>query len=465
MSDLVLRRWQTEVLEYLHRSGVKKRVLAMDTGTGKTVVGLTLIRMFEPERALIVTPAILVENAWLLDNERFQPFRMPIRKLLSQNISDISEPGIFICSYTIFRLFANDIKRYVWDMVILDESHRIGNRGSKVSRLVTGVRKYNQFLNPLRAERMYLLTGTFIPNREEQVYPQLCAAGLDESWTSFSSRFFYHPSSKIRGWVRFNESKRGEFYSLISKYVTVVKRDAAVEGRSKVFEEITFKLPERVMRIQKALCSKGIYRDDILKIMIDYNIQKFGALRQLARGFVYMDDDAMSVSNVPYKVFEEFIQRASHEPYIVFYAYDYERTVLEAILKRMKLPHHTIRGGVAPGARKRRITEFGGWDKGVLLMQYNCGKQGLSFKNCNHMVFFSLIDDAEALTQAQDRIFGMHRGIEGEDSYYYFFLGHGTIDHAILKSLRRKTDMQETMKEWVENERTRLAEKTDKGTE
>ena len=54
----------------------KKAILAMDAGTGKTLVGLTLIhwlKMKKPKRhrILILAPISLVGNAWMSDNEDF----------------------------------------------------------------------------------------------------------------------------------------------------------------------------------------------------------------------------------------------------------------------------------------------------------------------------------------------------------------------------------------------------------
>ena len=451
MLDIKYYKWQKDILLKIYNNNIKKRLLAMDTGTGKTIVGLSLIQIYKPQRALIITPAILVENAWLLDNNRFRDFNLPITKLMSKNIRDIKNPGIFICSYAIFRMNHKEIKSINWDMVILDESHRIGNRGSKSAKLVMGTRTGKGFTNPLNTKRMYLMTGTMIPNREEQIYPQLCAVGLDESWTAFSSVFFYRPAANIPGWVKFNKFKKKEFYDLIEQYTDVVLKDDDVTGgRKKIFEEIRFKTSDKILTIQKDLKNKSIYKDDELEIVFDYNIEQFIKFRQISRGFIYQDNErTYQLSDTPYKMFEEFIRRAADESYIVYYAFDYERERLEKILKSKKIPCYSIHGKISSGTKEKNIAGFNKANHGVLLSQFNCGKLGLSFSNCNKMVYFSLIDDAEIMTQTQDRIMGINRGIEGENSYYYFFVSDGTIDDTIFKSVKRKTNMQDDLKGWL----------------
>ena len=64
---------QYKILKEITDNGYKKRIIAMDTGTGKTIVGLMLIALFHKpkHKTLIICPPILIDNVWIPENEYF----------------------------------------------------------------------------------------------------------------------------------------------------------------------------------------------------------------------------------------------------------------------------------------------------------------------------------------------------------------------------------------------------------
>jgi ERCC4-related helicase len=455
MKELVLKEHQYEILEKIISGDIKKHILAMDTGTGKTIVGLSILNcLYEKSmRVLIICPPILIQNAWMGDNEEFKDFQMDIipldKKKIESNI--LSKPGIYITSYNMVQLYQPYFRKYMYDIILLDESHKICNRSSKTSRtIIGGWNKTNKTMEPgLKADRFYLLTGSLIPNKEEQIYQQLKGCGYDRSWTYFKKKYFLQPKQMLPYIIVFDEQMRDDFNDLVAKYTTVVKSDVTeLDGISKRFHEIKFTPSKETMMYQNKTIKEQIVHINGVDITMDYLMTERAKLCQLARGFI-KDETGINhdVSRTPYKLYEDFIgSRADKRPFIVWYNYPYE---LDMLKKMTKVKHWELCGGLTKKQQNERISEFKASDSGVLFIQYSVGKNGLTLTNSKDMVFFSLKDDAEAWEQAQARI---HRiGQKHMQLDYYVFIGRGTIDEAIYSSIINKTNMLNTLKNWIIN--------------
>ena len=454
--ELSLLPHQERVLSKIFNNDIKKHILAMDTGTGKTIVGLTILRLLEGERkrCLIVCPPILIQNAWLGDNDEFDLFGMNIIPLLKNNIQAeiFKKNGIYICSYDMVRIYEQHFKKYSWDIIILDESHKICNRSSKTSRVIVGGwnKTNSRMESGLSCDRLYMLTGSVIPNKEEQIYQQLKACGYSYSWTKFKQQYFISPVPMHPYIIEFNEAMRDEFNKLVARYTTVCKFDETdLKNIEKVFNVIKFSPSEEQLKIQSEI-KRGIIKSLSAKaITMDYRLTAIMKSRQVARGFITdnLSEKYYQISRTPYKMFEDFITtRADNEPYIVWYCFEYELKMLQKHTGKIK--NWALNGGLTKTVQDKIIDEFKKSDNGVLFIQYAVGKNGLTLTNCKNMVFFSLEDNAESWQQSQARI---HRiGQKSESVNYYVFICRNTIDEAIYQSLINKGNMIEDLKNWLE---------------
>ena len=456
MKDLTLEPHQFKIIEQIMTDSRKKLVVPMDTGTGKTITGLTVLRLLEAEnkRTLIVAPPILIQNAWVADNDDFAAFQLPITQLDKQSIESeiFNKPGIYITSYSMVLRYKTHFQKYSWDIIMLDESHKIANRNSKISQTFAGgwCKALKKKVTGLVCDRAYLLTGTMIPNNEEQILQQIRMCGYRESWTYFKNMFFDSPVPTHPYIIKFRESMREQFNQLVAKYTTsvVTKADTSLNDIEKEYNIIRFNPSEKVVDVQKAIIKDSIVKLDDKTITIDYVISSISKLRQVSRGFILDNNKNVSkLSNTPYKMFEEFINdRASRTPYIVWYCYNYE---IQELVKTLEpsIKRWVLNGGLSKNAQTEMIQGFKASDSGVMFIQYGVGKNGLTLTNCHNMVFFSLEDNNESFTQAQDRI---HRiGQKEKKVNYYIFQCRGTIDEQIYQSLINKNNMLESLKAWI----------------
>jgi adenine-specific DNA-methyltransferase len=114
----------------------KGALLADEVGLGKTIeAGLVLSQKWaeRKRRILVITPSNL-RKQWY--QELTEKFFLPCRLLESKSYNDavkqgrfhpFEAPEIVICSYHFARNKANDVRTVPWDLVVIDEAHRLRN--------------------------------------------------------------------------------------------------------------------------------------------------------------------------------------------------------------------------------------------------------------------------------------------------------------------------------------------------
>ncbi|MGA7978860.1 MAG: DEAD/DEAH box helicase, partial [Chromatiaceae bacterium] len=128
---------QVEAALFAFRSPLSRgATLADEVGLGKTIeAGLVLSQRWaeRKRRILIITPANL-RKQWY--QELQEKFFLPSRILETKSYNEAVAAGatnpfdadeILLCSYQFARNKADDIARIRWDLVVIDEAHRLRN--------------------------------------------------------------------------------------------------------------------------------------------------------------------------------------------------------------------------------------------------------------------------------------------------------------------------------------------------
>ncbi|MGH7562135.1 MAG: SNF2-related protein [Gemmatimonadales bacterium] len=114
----------------------KGAILADEVGLGKTIeAGLVISQRWaeRKRRILVITPSNL-RKQWL--QELTEKFFLPCRILESKTYNALlkdglarpfESPAIVICSYQFARSRADDIRTTAWNLVVIDEAHRLRN--------------------------------------------------------------------------------------------------------------------------------------------------------------------------------------------------------------------------------------------------------------------------------------------------------------------------------------------------
>lgn len=163
-----------------------RALLADEVGLGKTIeAGLVLKEYFIrglARNALILAPAPLTEQ-WRVElAEKFG-----VDALVLQNHETMTPDGCLIASLDWAKRpeHAARLSAVAWDVVIVDEAHRLKNRRTAAW----------QFVDALRKKYLLLLTATPIQNDLEELYNlvTLLKPGLLHTYSAFRHRFMAGP--------------------------------------------------------------------------------------------------------------------------------------------------------------------------------------------------------------------------------------------------------------------------------
>lgn len=166
-----------EGLSYLpfQRAGVefalqKEHVLIADVmGLGKTIQALGLINAMgdEARNVLIVCPSALKLN-WRDEAQKWLVGNKPVAVYGQKE--DLPKYGVFIVNYDQLQKWQSATHGRLWDVLVLDEAHFLGNAKSVRTRLCLG----DAFgRGAIPASKIVALTGTPISNKVEELFPIL----------------------------------------------------------------------------------------------------------------------------------------------------------------------------------------------------------------------------------------------------------------------------------------------------
>ncbi len=165
---------QIDAALFAFRSPLSKgAILADEVGLGKTIeAGILLSQKWaeQKRKLLIIVPAAL-RKQWnqeladkfflpsvILENGSFNQF------IRQGNLNPFLQPGIVICSYHFARSKDAYIKQVGWDLVIVDEAHRLRNVYKPTNRIANAIK------SAIAAAPKVLLTATPLQNSLQELY-------------------------------------------------------------------------------------------------------------------------------------------------------------------------------------------------------------------------------------------------------------------------------------------------------
>ncbi len=215
----------------------KGAILADEVGLGKTIeAGIILSQSWaeHKRRILVVVPASL-RNQWCF--ELREKFFLPSSVLVGKTYEEMKaadedpfdQDGIVICSYHFAAKHAEEIGKTPWDLVVLDEAHKLRNVFKKRNKIASAIRR------ALLPYKKVLLTATPLQNNLNELYGLISI--IDGQYFSSIDNFSEEYNSiSTRDSARFGELK-GRLQHIIQRtlrhqvqeYVRYTKRTAMVQ--------------------------------------------------------------------------------------------------------------------------------------------------------------------------------------------------------------------------------------------
>lgn len=441
-----------QVVENMHG----KAILADEVGLGKTIEAGLILKEYMirglVKKALILVPASLVLQWEMELNTKFFIPAVAQKKSYMWEQCDVVISSIDTAKRNPHR---DIIYKQNYDIVIIDEAHKLKNNKTK---------NY-EFVQSLKKKFCLLLTATPIQNRLEEIFNlvSLLKPGHLGSESSFLER--YKKDSRS---IQDNEHLR----ELVNKVMIRNRRsDTGIEWKKRHVETIPIEFSREEQNLYDSILAlkeeQGITQSQFSTI----TLQREACSSREA--VYYTLKNMLQRQESPSKAFEETIAslikkiecvprnskaekaleliKKINDKVIIFTEYRATQLYLQWYLQQHGITSVPFRGGFKRG-KKDWMREL--FQKRVqVLIATEAGGEGINLQFCSHIINFDLPWNPMRLEQRIGRI---HRLGQEKDVMIYNFAIKNTVEEHILKLLYEKINLFEKVVGDLDDILTRL---------
>lgn len=444
------------VLDLLRKDGF--HIIDADMGLGKSLMALAIREVFvdvkcEAINTVIVAPKTLLSN-WAREIQTHSSNPPPYviwdsvackRDYFKRSMSDlIKTGGVLLVNVEAFGRANEYLEGWLGPflkkptVMILDESSKVKDQGAHRTKYISKVFSGCKF--------KLALTGTLNANSPLDVYGQFLVVNPDfwrsrgfRTWHLFRSFFGVLQEVYGQGGRTFKKvvgyRKLEQLKSLISPYVTTIRKEDVLDLPEKVFSRITVDLnpeEEKAYNDLKRMMMTTLTSGEL--IAVDQKIGLYQKFRQLCGGWIGPD---IPVTAKPSKL--EALQdlcEDSGEQMIIFAVFTHE---IMQIADMLGAEAEIYDGSVPVSDRQRIVDDFNAKRVKYLVVQPLAGAYGLNLQaNCNTVVYYSRPNSPEVMAQSQDRI---HRIGQTKTCFYIDLVAQGRIDEKVIEALDAHQDL------------------------
>lgn len=395
----MLRDYQTEIANRANNILRSKGIvyLAMEVRTGKTLTSLEVAKLYGAQNVLFLTKKKAIKSIQKDYADFGYSFQLTV--VNDESMHKLETPDSY-------------------DLIIHDEHHRFG--AFPKPGLVTKLYKRMFSQKP-----MIFLSGTPTPESFSQMYHQF--------WVSSRSPFggyvnFYRWADDyvkkfqrtINGFA-VNDYSNGiemKIMTAIAPYMITFSQQQAGFS-TEIEEEVLYvDMSEKTKMIVKKLERDLVVDGKEEVILADTPVKLMQKLHQLWSGTVKFESgNSMTIDTTK----AEFIKTRWHDKKIgVFYKFKEELSALSQVFGSDKLTTD--------------LEKFDNEDYQVIALQIVSGREGISLRNADYVVFYNIDFSATSYWQARDRMTTMERKF----NKVYWVFSQGGIEDKIYKAVKSK---------------------------
>jgi SNF2 family DNA or RNA helicase len=326
----------------------------------------------------------------------------------------------------------SDILTWIeWDLVVLDESHRIKAPGGKASR----------FVCKLKATRKLCLTGTPMPHSPLDLYAQfrfLDPGVLGTSYVNFRARYAVmggYENHQVIGFANQDE--------LAAKFDSLAYRVAAddVLDLPPVQDiERTCALGKDARRVYEDLKAEMIAGVRSGVVTAANALVKLLRLQQISSGYVVDDEDhVIELDTAKRDLLRDVLEDLPpNEPVVVFGRFHHDLDMVHEVCESLERKHCELSG---------RHNNLASWQRGnfdVLAVQIQSGGVGVDLSRARYAIYLSVGYSLGDYQQSRARL---HRPGQTRPVVYYHLIATNTIDRDVYRALNDKRDAVEVVLE------------------
>ena len=430
-------------------------MLAMEMGTGKTAIAIEHIHRIGAKRTLVFAPLSIVDHVWtdqVKTHSRIplkvaslgQKYKDTKRKIQAAEVALAStsrdNPLLMIANYeSVNQLaFRNWVVAQDWDLIIMDECHRLKAHDGKMSLFIAQL--------CYQTPRRLGLTGTPMPHSPMDIWAQYRALNVRVFGSSFHRfRDQYAELQPIPPPRNATDRQRK------AKQITGYRNEVELREkfRSIAFEvksEDVLDLPPQMktnLRVVLNPKARAVYNRLETELVATLEsgetitaanaLSKLLRLQQVTSGFaVSTTGETARIDDGKAQALEELMEAiGEHEPIVVFARFLHDIRAIKDRANRLERPawEHS-------GAHK----ELDQWhtEGGVIAVQIQAGGTGLDLTFARYCIYYSL---GFSLGDYQQSLARLHRPGQERTVYYTHLLTENTVDEKVISSLNRKENV------------------------
>jgi len=439
--DFQLKDYQIEDLSKLLVRGNSLNI--NKPGYGKTIETILWIKIVLKKdfKVLIICPKSVIET-WHMQLKKYWPSYLDCGTWWITNYHQLYNKEIYDTALS-----------FDWDLVVIDESHKIKKMTSKITAACFALESTNRMC----------LTGTPVKNRPQDLAAQL--KWLDvESITNFTDfQFAFCDMQRDQwGWqakgLTKNKLMVSNLQDLLSLYCVGGKEHDIGNIDKPEYIKVRLKMDPKVKKLY--IKTQGEY-DELLKqkvidteYLLDHGVKVTSAieaavrLQQLASNPQLFDD---KLNNVKFEWIEDWLD-GTDEKVVIFSKYARTIDQLELFLKSKKIRYERIEAKQKPIMRQAAISRWNKSDTQVLMGTFGVLKEGIDGlqENCRYEIFIDREWTASDNEQAEKRIW---RTGQTRKPIFYILQCMGSIDVRIERvQLDKGHDARELLDPVMEDE-------------
>jgi len=434
-------------------NGRMRHLFAHDTGVGKTLLGIELVKLFEAH-TLVVCPLSIIEPAWFEDLGKFAPeipavnlwrlWKKANHKATAEAI--IRSNQICIVNFETFKILYNEgyLSPDMFDMVLIDESSKIKNYKSQITKDLT------KFCDDV--DYVFLFSGTPAPNNKLEYFSQariVDATILGKSYYKF--RNLYYHSIGYGGYTWVPQAGMDDILlSKIAEFSSVVRKEDVLDLPERTDNVIDVHMTAKERKAYKEMCD-GLYTGFEEGWITATNAgAKIMKLREICSGFLYDDHgDAKEVGKSKLNALLELLDEIGDKQVIIWAQFKFEADqIRKSILTDRKCESGLVNSTVAQGQREEYIQDFKDGRLQYMVAHPKSLGHGVTLTKCTYAIYYSISYSHEEHYQSRDRIY--RKGQKNACTYYYL-LTPNTIDKVIFKALSDKDKIAKVVFEYIKS--------------
>lgn len=443
-------------------------MLAHGMGSGKTFTAISLAYRFRAARILIAAPKSVV-SVWPFEFEKHLPGIYKVLALDSGSVKKKTErleqfvslhtalrqPYVAAVNYESTwrpgpngaiglgpdynhknrRISDGLLLKLPWDMIIVDEAHRLKSAGSRVSKYFAELGK--------KIPKRLALTGTPMPNNALCIFGQyrfLNPNIFGKSFHRFKMNYAIMGGFEGREFKKINPTRELEFNAKMFSIMDEVKTKDVVDLPDVMHITREAQLSPKARKLYDTLEKDLVAQIDTGEITVNNALVKLLRLQQLAGGYAQLDDGTNEIiDSAKMDVVDDIFQDLpASEPIVICCVFTNEIARIRALAeKRNKKGEIT---GRTTGELSGQANDLAEWKAGklnTLVLQIRSGGLGVDLTRARYCLLFSTgfsLGDYEQFLARQCR-----PGADlAKKVIYYHIVASNTVDERVAKALQAK---------------------------